>query len=309
MVSLLSNIPHYNYTAEALAEQGWLDRYYTSWTLLDGERPPFYLPGFYRRKLEGRRLAAVPGLAVTRLLLPELLQKALPRTRIVGPDTATDLNNWLFDFLVKNRVSRSRVFHFVNTLGVASARAVRDRGGFVVCDSRQEHPLTQDAILSREAEARGLSTKAQHGRPTARMLDELRASHHLIVPSQFARDSFVEHGIDPAIISVIPYGFDPAFFSPAATKPGRPFTILFVGGLSLRKGVLYLLEAVKSLKDPSLRVLCIGSVELAIEPLLSAYRGLFDHIPSVPKVELRRYYGAADVFVLPSLTDAYPFHP
>lgn len=305
-VTLLSNIPHYHAAAEALYEAGLLDRYITSWTLFDDEPPSHYLPAFYKQKLDGRRLRRIPPRKVIQYRLPEFLQKALPKCSLTSADFATNLNNWMFDNMARSRVRTPCILHFVNTLGYSASRQVRRRGGFAICDSRQAHPLAQNQLLAAEAEKRGLPAPKTNERLTERMLGEYESAGHIIVPSSFAMRTLTARGIDPAKVSIVPYGVDPDVFPAKVENRRREFTILFVGTLGLRKGVLYLLEAVKNLRLPHVQVICIGALDAEMELPLRPYQGLFLHLPNVPKVQLKRYYQDADVFVLPSLADAYP---
>ena len=54
-----------------------------------------------------------------------------------------------------------------------------------------------------------------------------------------------------------------------------------------------------------MKMVCIGNIEPGMEQLLTPYRSMFLHLPSVPKVQLKEYYNRADVFILPSLGDSY----
>jgi len=256
--------------------------------------------------MESRRLYGVPKHRVIQYRLPEVLQRALPQWSITSSEVATNLNNWLFDFRAKRKVNRPPILHFVNTLGLSFAREVRREGGLVICDCRQEHPLTQNRLLLAEAEMRGLRHAHANATLTERMLGEFEASHRIIVPSRFARNTFLDNGVDEAKLSIIPYGVDAKVFPPKLPSEGRDVTLLFVGTLSLRKGVLYLLEALKNLKLPRLRALFIGGMDPGMEELLAPYRHLFTHLPNIPKIGLRQYYQRADFFVLPSIADAYP---
>ena len=49
----------------------------------------------------------------------------------------------------------------------------------------------------------------------------------------------------------------------------------------------------------------IGKVDPAMGPILKRYQGVFKHIPSLPKIELAKYYSNSSVFVLPSLADSF----
>lgn len=66
-------------------------------------------------------------------------------------------------------------------------------------------------------------------------------------PSHFSRNTFIESGIDPDKIQVIPNGIDPFLFCPNGAKYPLPtnkrLKLLFVGGTIYRKGIDLLLRA------------------------------------------------------------------
>jgi glycosyltransferase involved in cell wall biosynthesis len=78
------------------------------------------------------------------------------------------------------------------------------------------------------------------------------------------------------------------------------FRILFVGQLSQRKGIKYLLEAVKQLRIPQLELTLVGGIVGSGKGLI-AYRDDFQHVDNVPHYEVHHYFQRADVFVYPSL--------
>lgn len=129
---------------------------------------------------------------------------------------------------------------------------------------------------------------------------ELALANHIIVPSQFVADSLQEYPGKLPPISVIPYGC-PTPISPDGRRwySGGKLKILYVGGLSQRKGLSYLLNAAEALSDEV--VLTIIGSGAGKELLGSKYR-LLDSVPqSVVLEEMRNH----DVFVFPSLFEGF----
>ncbi len=66
-------------------------------------------------------------------------------------------------------------------------------------------------------------------------------------PSNFSRNAFINSGLDPDKVQVIPNGVDPRIFSPKGEVPALPtqksFKFLYVGGTIYRKGIDVLLDA------------------------------------------------------------------
>jgi glycosyltransferase involved in cell wall biosynthesis len=138
-----------------------------------------------------------------------------------------------------------------------------------------------------------------------RKLREVLAADHVLVPSLFVRDSLVRVGVEPARISVIPFGCSPVGSAESARTGlrGRGAVVLYVGHLSLRKGIPRLLRVWKRLgayRTHTLRL--VGSLHLPPR-FLESYRGVFEYVPQVPRVELAKHYGLADFFVMPSAAE------
>jgi glycosyltransferase involved in cell wall biosynthesis len=304
---LSSNVPHYHYAARALAEEGLLTRY------ICGAVPRFgverLLPGFWRRKLEGRRLPALPNTSVTSLVLPELVQRAAARTHLVSQPQSIKLQNELFDRLAATRVGTADSFHFVSSIGLVSAQRAKRRGAVVICDERAEHPDVQRRVLAAEYDSLGLPFTPQVAIWEDRVAREYEQSDHLFVGSEYSKETYVRAGIPAETIWVVPYGFEPAIFSATSRRvPDQGLRILFCGQLTPRKGVHRLVAAFEkaALREATLRL--VGP----LDPAFAIHARRWSELPGVelvgevPKIDLRSHYAWASVFVLPSLADAQP---
>ena len=88
----------------------------------------------------------------------------------------------------------------------------------------------------------------EFGRVPKRWVEEVRRRvDEVWAPSEAARAAFVASGVAPDLVHVVPNGIDPAHFTPegpARALPTRKSTVLlFVGGMTYRKGIDILLEA------------------------------------------------------------------
>ena len=132
---------------------------------------------------------------------------------------------------------------------------------------------------------------------------ELAEATHISAASRFTRQSVDAIGCKTPV-HVTPYGFPVHAFRCKPCIPEGPFTAIAVGNHNLGKGTPYLLEAWKraGIKDSRLRLIGrMGLTEKFIEP----YRGLFEHVPYVPRIRLAAEYQAADVLVFPALCDGF----
>lgn len=133
-----------------------------------------------------------------------------------------------------------------------------------------------------------------------RCTNEALMADMIFAPSEYVRDTLIGVGVPSSHIRILPYGVDVERFSPGIKLRGEPFRILFVGQISQRKGIKYLLEAFKNLRLEKAELVLMGDVIGSGDGLIP-YEGIFKHIKSVPYAELPQYYRSADIFVYPSL--------
>jgi len=142
--------------------------------------------------------------------------------------------------------------------GLATGRAVRQRGGRYVCDRGSTHLRWQMRLLAEEYDRAGIRFAPVHPRLIEREEAEYAEADAITVPSQFAARSFIDSGVDRAKINVVPYGVDLEQFRPTVPRdPG--FRVLFVGQLTVRKGIGYLLKAFRQAALPGTRLVFVGS--------------------------------------------------
>ena len=138
---------------------------------------------------------------------------------------------------------------------------------------------------------------------------------HLTVVSSAIRDEVASLGIRTDLpIDVVPMGVDLSLFSPEHRDEGirrtyamtGPF-LLFVGRLSEKKGVEYLIEAMPSiLRDfPETKLLIIGGGERkgALKALCEqrGVQGSVIFVGTIAHNDLPAYYATADIFIGPSV--------
>lgn len=177
------------------------------------------------------------------------------------------------------------------------------------------HPRTVRAILTEELKRTPFAAESLVAEPDLFLaegdFEALASEPHLgngwVVASRYSAQSLSEHGIPTERIHVVPYGVDHNEFKARLRPPNsrKPFTVAYVGSLIQRKGLSYLLDAVRLLGAKRIRVLLCGR-GVVDEQLLSHYRDLYLEIYiGSPRPELVRRIQEADVFVLPSLAEGF----
>lgn len=197
---------------------------------------------------------------------------------------------------------------FVGLSGSAlrSGRLARRRGARYVCDRGSAHIRVQDALLREEHARWGQPYAGIDPRIIALEEAEYAEADRITVPSSFALRSFLSQGVDPAKLRRLPYGVDLGRFEPAASPPKDRFDVLFVGGMSLRKGVPYLLQAYRQLAHRNKSLTFAGAPDPSLIALLRR-RGLWPEearvLGHVPQPELKTLISRSHAMVLPSIEE------
>jgi glycosyltransferase involved in cell wall biosynthesis len=93
-----------------------------------------------------------------------------------------------------------------------------------------------------------------------RSLGEYELADRIYVSSEHVRSSFVEEGIAEEKLALFPLTPDPRF-TPAPREPRETFDVVYVGSLSVVKGVPLLIDAVRRLPAQDLRLQLVGGWE------------------------------------------------
>jgi alpha-maltose-1-phosphate synthase len=134
--------------------------------------------------------------------------------------------------------------------------------------------------------------------------EELALATHVVVPSRFVKQTLSKAGPLAAEVTVLPYGA-PAVCGQEGRTPARSdkLRVIFVGSLTQRKGISYLLEAVVRLGS-SIELTLVG---LKVGECKALDRALRVHrwIPSLPHTELLDEIRRHDVMIFPSLFEGF----
>lgn len=132
---------------------------------------------------------------------------------------------------------------------------------------------------------------------------ELALADRVLCHCAFVRQSVERAGFPIGRVKTIPFGIDAERWSANPERKGKVF--LYVGNITLRKGVPRLLKVWKALgahRSHTLRL--VGDMQLS-PAFLQDYRGLYEHVPRMPREELARHYQEASAFVFNSVADGF----
>jgi glycosyltransferase involved in cell wall biosynthesis len=221
---------------------------------------------------------------------------------------------WLDELLLKDLgswVERSidihwtDVFHSLEGTGPRAGRRVKENGKLWICDRGSSHILFQRELLIEEHKYWQVRPPQFSTDRLDRCVAEYEEAHAITVPSQFARNSFLQFGVAAECVFVCPYGVDLSEFKPDK-KNDEVFRVIHVGQISIRKGIGYLLQAMEPLaKKGKCELWLVGEIDPSVQGLLDKFKGTFEYKGVSPRKDLWKLYSQASVLVLASVEDGF----
>ncbi len=144
---------------------------------------------------------------------------------------------------------------------------------------------------------------------------ECDLADRIIVNSEWSLEGLMRSGIPSEKLTSIPLAYEALEVGdrkaqirqersyPARFTRDRPMRVLFLGQVNLRKGVSRLLEAARTLRDEPVEFWMVGPVQIANETAVDNARVKW--FGPVTRKETAEKYRAADVFILPTLSDGF----
>ena len=209
----------------------------------------------------------------------------------------------LFDHTAAFVIPPADIFHGWSHQCLHSLARAKALGAITFLERPNSHDVYQDRLLREEYARWGY-------RPPRRLrawgirrgVAEYERADYITVPSAFAYKSMVAEGVPKDKLFLVPYGVDVERFTPG-TPPRDVFRLLFVGQVSLRKGIPYLLQAWQRLRLPRAELWLAGRVTADAAHIVAPYRDdesirFLGHVRDLPPV-----YRQASAFVLPSIEE------
>jgi glycosyltransferase involved in cell wall biosynthesis len=139
-----------------------------------------------------------------------------------------------------------------------------------------------------------------------RVTSELELADLVLVPSRAIARQLLDVGVPGERIVLEPYGVDAADFHPGPDRGIREGAalVLFVGNVCHGKGIRFLIEAARQLRSWPVRFLLIGP--LRAPELLAGAPDNVEWMGGVVHDQVAEAMRRADLFVVPSIEDAYP---
>ena len=278
--------------ARQLEKRGSLNRLFTG-------RPRWKIR---EEGIDPQKVATFPWLQTLYEALARLGPKEYPFEREL---------NWrchiTLDTFVAKHLPDADIFHALSYCGLWSGLEAQRRGMKWGCDVVNSHALFQETLLIEEHERLGLPYRRQEKRFLDYAEESYACADFITVPSLFAYDSFLSEGIPQERLMTIPYGVDLSRYRPTGSPDPARFRVLFVGQLSIRKGIHDLAEGFRRAAIPQSELILVGSLQPESERLLGPRDDRIHAVGPKPKAALSEFYSQADVMVLPSIEDGFGY--
>lgn len=220
----------------------------------------------------------------------------------------SNVHQWndLFDRWVASRLRASDQGLFIGWSGMSlhSIRRARQLGLQTIVERGSSHILHQNNILTEEYEKFGIRFSIDP-RVIEKELKEYEEADYISVPSTFAKRSFLNYGIHESKLFENAYGSS-SFFKKADVPKNSKFTILYMGALTIQKGVLYLFQALSQLNIPieNFDVWFIGSIADEVKEIIENYKQVnWSFWGHINHYELPNYISKCDIAVQCSLQE------
>ncbi len=276
---------HFFNLAHELYKHGYLERLITSY------------PKFEAVKY------GIPRDRIKSILIKEILYRSLQSMPLLMGDRfgLQFFIEDIFDRLSVKYVTPSDFFIGFSSFSLYSMQRAKKLGAKVILDHGGAHMLFREIILREEYKLHGI-VGPLNPKSTQKALKEYKEADYICIPSSFVKRTFLDYGFPEEKLVLVPYGVDLTEFK-QIPKKDNIFRVVFVGGMCLRKGVHYLLQAFSELHLPNSELLLVGAMNEEIKPFFKKYEGKFNWVGHIKQKELHEYYSQSSVFVLMSVEE------
>ncbi len=220
------------------------------------------------------------------------------------------LRDLLFDYFVAfTQLKECKIFWGFQGSCLKCLRISNKKGFVSFLEMSTGHVLTALKILSEEKRrnpqwADSISNLCFPDWYLKRLKSEPFKADFCIVASNFTRRTLEDAGVSKDKILLLPLGVDLEKFN-FQERPKRGYLqLLFVGGVGQRKGIKYLLDAVKMINSVNVRLKIVGPI-YGSGRALKEYSGYYEYLGPKAQDEIVGIMHQSDCLILPSLFEGF----
>lgn len=216
------------------------------------------------------------------------------------------------DLLFAKRVAQIQfpphdVFFTYSYSGLEALISEKARGVFTILD-QIDPGVEERAIIKKEEKiwpAYVTDPVPDFARSHERNAKEWDIADLIIVNSEWSKNCIVKRGCDSAKVEVLPLAYEKQVdkLHPERETP-PPLKVLWLGRVTLQKGIQYLIKAAKLLINEPVEFHVAGTIGISKDALSHATSNIF-WLGNVSIKRKAQLYQSCHVFVLPTLSDGF----
>jgi glycosyltransferase involved in cell wall biosynthesis len=279
--------------------------------LLDSLITDFYTPDFLRNFIHKRYNPLLPSNEVKSLWTNFIYQKVLKGKYVVSDAR-------LSNYAARKAIENDSNLFLSSYTAFEAFHKIKNEGLKNKCLLFQLHPHPTSIRKIFEEEVRlvpvakesilGELEMNEDKHVLDRLIKESILADHCVVASSFTKETLVENSIPDNKITVVPYGVDSSKFpqKQVYNSVNGSLNIIFVGQMIQRKGLYYLLEAIKKLNSPNVNLTIVGRGSIDYNLLKNYSSASNIHIKiNLSHAELVNEFHKNDVLIFPSLVEGF----
>lgn len=154
----------------------------------------------------------------------------------------------------------------------------------------------------------GWATDQYHHAPDCyfdRIEQEWALADYIIVNSEWSKKAIVKQGAESSKVKILPLSYEPHVNVTVNKKVNtKTLKVLFAANVILRKGIQYLFECAKQLKEYDIEFIVAGPINIAPH-IVKGTTNNISFLGKIERNELYKFYLGADVYILPTLSDGF----
>lgn len=311
-VILCGRDDHARYIAKKYEEENLLKRYYNFYYYKDNIIGKFINKYIY--KDVKKRNKVILNEERVRNFLPHRAINILINKILFFNKNGMYIANWIsdsiYDLYIAFTIEEADVYHLWSQYSLRTIKKIRRKypNAKIILEVYCAHPVYREFIYKKNEIIKD-EVVPQHYMIN-RINEEIRLVDMVNVSSNHIKESIISQKlIDENKIKVIPYATDTNnFFVENKNKINKNnIRILFVGAIAGHKGVNYLIDAIKYLREKvnmNISLTLIGSMWKNMRGKVSENDNFINYLGKMPNGKLREYYNSHDIFVFPSLSES-----
>ncbi len=210
--------------------------------------------------------------------------------------------------IIDARAGDGGLYHYRAGFGQASVDAARRRGMRILCDHSIAHPSLVDPLIDTGGRLPDTGTLPAPSAFWRMILDDIHRADHVLVNSDFVKQTFLHLGWPADRIDVVYLGVDEAFLAACPPRPPadpHDRRLMFAGQFGTRKGADILVESLAMLPPTEWSLDLVGPLDPDAARRHRSFlsRPQVRHLGTQGRRELAATMSTRRILVFPSLVE------